>query len=81
MSYKIEKGIPAPVGRTRAAKYPIAELEVGDSFVLESDKEFLSARGAASRIRRASDTFDYTSDATQRRIWRIADRKVKTDGE
>ena len=34
MDYKIEKGIPLPK-RTRTAKYPFADMQVGDSFVVE----------------------------------------------
>ena len=31
---KIEKGVPVPQGNPRAARYPLASMEIGDSFVV-----------------------------------------------
>ncbi|GAA4827321.1 hypothetical protein GCM10023232_26980 [Sphingosinicella ginsenosidimutans] len=36
MKIKIEKGIPAPPKRNK--KYPLLEMEVGDSFLIPSEK-------------------------------------------
>lgn len=44
---KIEKGIPMPTG-TKLPKYPWAEMEVGDSFVVPDDK-VIRVRSAAQQ--------------------------------
>lgn len=45
---KIDKGIPVPTEtRVRASKYPLAEMEVGDSFFTEKDIKGMISRFAA----------------------------------
>jgi hypothetical protein len=42
--YKIEKGIEMPVlmkGRTATVTYPYEKMEVGDSFLVKSDKKHM----------------------------------------
>ena len=57
MSYKIEKNVAMPVsatgGRTPTGlKYPLRELDVGDSFVINDEPE-LSLSAALQRIKNA----------------------------
>ncbi len=42
----IDKGVPVPPPRTRASKYPWAEMEVGDSFFVEATAEEMKSRSA-----------------------------------
>ena len=48
-TYVIEKGVPAIKGdRDRWRLYPFNKMEVGDSFVIESEKEFKRVRNSAT---------------------------------
>jgi len=73
MTIKIEKGIPLPTtARTpRAEKYPLRQLEVGDSFVAPVGQAALSAH--ARRV--AKDTgykFVVRHAEGGARVWRKA---------
>ena len=48
MTYKIEKDIPMPMGkspnpkgRPRSSKFPFKDMEVGDSFLISDPKDFI----------------------------------------
>jgi hypothetical protein len=76
MAYEIEKGVPVPEkGRPYKVKYPIAKMEIGDSFVIEADdaktnsrKSYLYALSARAGIR---VTTRKQPDGSLR-VWRIA---------
>jgi hypothetical protein len=80
MNYKIDKGIPLP-DRGTVSKYPFAEMEVGDSFVV-SDNEQTSIISAANSFgkkfdprrkfvsRKITDTSGKYNHTI--RIWRVA---------
>ncbi len=66
---KIDKEVPAPTGRAYA-KYPLAEMDVGDSFVavksnVASAVSHWSKRNGKKFTIRKTSTGDY-------RVWRIA---------
>lgn len=76
MTFKIESNVPPPSGESlRPAKYPWAEMKVGDSF------HFDGSPGTRDRISASSRSFAKTHSGfafvTRRegdgyRIWRIA---------
>jgi len=76
MTFKIEKDIPPPpAGRGRKeGKYPLADMEVGDSFYIEGAAEFAVARtscyGAAKRLNIIIQG-NKDKDGDGGRIWRI----------
>jgi hypothetical protein len=43
----IDKGIPVPTMRIRPSKYPWADMDVGDSFLVEATAEEMKARSAS----------------------------------
>ena len=66
LEFEIEKGIPVPPGR---ARYPFAEMEVGDSFVADE------TAAASARVwgRRKDVKFRQVKiGQNQFRVWRIA---------
>jgi len=78
---QIEKNIPIPAdkgatGRTgRRAKYPFAQMEVGDSFLVSWDD--LPPSGQACLSVRAGDAFGSGNFRTRKeadgiRVWRLA---------
>jgi hypothetical protein len=79
MTITIEKNIPLPAraARTGEAKYPIDQLEVGDSFVVSIGAATLAshARGVAKETDRKFIVRPVVDDAgvkTGSRIWRKA---------
>lgn len=70
---EIEKGVPLPSDeRGRAAKYPWAEMEIGDSFFLK-DGSSSSISGAASNAgKRLGFKFSTREMDDGVRVWRIA---------
>lgn len=76
--FKIEKGIPAPVGRASRTPMPFAELEIGDSFVVPDEKMryvSVAARASDESRKHAPKRFiaRQTDDKKGTRVWRIAD--------
>lgn len=74
--YEIQKDIPTPprdqLGRGRTRRYPFAEMDVGDSFLVPDR----SAGAIAQAIRRANTTlegkrFGYRTVNDGVRVWRI----------
>lgn len=52
MSYKIEKNIPIPADALTASgrtKYPFADMEIGDSFVVAGKEKMASTVNSAAR--------------------------------
>lgn len=74
---KIEKGIPIPAQGQRNTKYPLAQLEVGDSIAVES-KLANTMRSTFYRYRVDHPGFAFVSrsitenDAEVIRFWRTA---------
>ena len=74
MDIKIEKNVPAPLhtGKGTPAKYPFAEMAVGDSFCLPAD-EACRLHGAAWHAgNRLGKKFTTRKTADGVRVWRIA---------
>jgi hypothetical protein len=74
MTYKIEKHVPIPAVRGAGSKFPLEQMEVGDSFVVDIKAERLAAMVAANIIRQKNGkTFASRSvDGGKFRIWRTA---------
>lgn len=71
LAHKIEKGIPAPYRVRDRAKYPFAEMEVGDSFLTKEDRTRVS--GAASLYgKRHGRRYSVSMTAEGLRVWRLA---------
>jgi hypothetical protein len=73
---KIEKNIPSPDSRT-ATRYPLAEMEPGDSFFVQAktEREKVIIRTAITRAKQRSKavgTFITRSVDGGIRVWRIA---------
>lgn len=70
----IDKGIPI----VYRSKYPIAQLEIGDSFFIENFKSHAHICGLFCQYKRNNPTFDYVSSLyiqngiEGRRYWRTA---------
>lgn len=70
-AFKIEKGIPIPVADRR--KYPIGQLEVGDSFfVPDADLPKSRAQGIYSCGKRFGFKLSIKGHENGLRIWRVA---------
>jgi len=69
MTYVIEKNVPMPV---RRGAYPIAEMEVGDSFFFDGDEK--KARAVRSSAFNLKDGHTYVIRAVDGgyRLWRTA---------
>lgn len=71
--YKIEKGIKPP-NTTVTSKYPFAEMNVGDSFVVDTATERQNTYSAAIYYGRKHNGFKISSakEGNKYRIWRVA---------
>lgn len=70
---KIEKGVPLPPSRrgwSSDAKYPLAEMDVGDSIWLPLRQSSASAR-AISRGKKLGFKFTTRGEGDGTRVWRI----------
>ena len=77
--YRVQKGVPAPQGTKPgpARKYPINEMEVGDSFLAEGEQanstRCKALNSAKSYGRRTGKKFRARTVLPGRvRIWRVA---------
>ena len=70
MTYKIERGFPIPLA-ARQEKYPLLDLEIGDSFLVPNEKRDLVYRAAYMCGRRPSER---RMANTVRALRRIRDR-------
>jgi len=70
MNFVIEKNVPIPPpGQT---KYPWAEMEVGDSFLVPADKGNSAKTAASHFIRRnPGKKFLSRAEGDELRIWRV----------
>lgn len=71
MTYKIERGFPIPLA-ARQEKYPLLDLEIGDSFLVPNEKRDLVYRAAYMCGRRHDRRFKCKTMSTGIRVWRIA---------
>lgn len=76
MTFKIESNVPPPSGDSgRPAKYPWAEMKVGDSFRFDGApgvRDRISASSRAFAKRNAGVAFVTRREGDGYRIWRIA---------
>ena len=73
--FEIEKGIPVPprVYRGRVSKYPFANMEVGESFLVEATPAKAASLATAAGRRRPGWKFiSRKVDETHARVWRVA---------
>lgn len=66
---KIDKSIPPPVAKT--TKYPWAEMEVGDSFLIEAARSSATSLAGSASARYAPKRFVSRKEGSGRRIWRV----------
>lgn len=83
MPYKIEKNVPTPRTVTKT-RYPFAEMEIGDSFLIKTAEENDKVRNAAMMYRiRNSPKFIVTIQRVENgwRLWRIDISEKKAASE
>lgn len=71
---RIERNIPIPPfvgGRGRPAKYPLADMQVGDSFFMPAAIKNSVAGCATSHGKRYNKKFTIRRDANGYRCWRL----------
>lgn len=72
---KIEKGVPCPYsGRRDGPQYPFSEMEVGDSFLIPKEMNYINVRyGYFSFVHRRGLDWKFTVRKTPEghRCWRI----------
>jgi len=75
MEMTIEKGVPAPIrgAKWRAAKYPLAGMEVGDSFFMTGDMHACSRAMETARKYGVRNGRRYISERQDGgvRVWRV----------
>lgn len=72
MSFKIEKGVPAP-GRHHLNKYPFGEMDAGDSFLVNGggkEENIINAAYQYGKVHNKKFSCRRTPDGM--RIWRVA---------
>lgn len=73
MEFKIEKGVPLPKKLSQNARYPFAEMEVGDSFFIPNAKRLMTA-GSISQYctKKTGKKFSSRREGNGIRVWRIS---------
>lgn len=74
--FKIENNIPVPSGAARGGKYPFAEMEVGGSFFIKTDKATAQSNvlfSAKAWAVRQGNNWSFTTSRIDDgvRIWRV----------
>ncbi len=70
---KIERGIPVPLNSVkRSSKYPLREMEVGDSFSIPKDQRLQLSSYMTSAGRDMNAKFISRQDGNIVRVWRVA---------
>lgn len=72
--FTIEKGVPFKDGRAdgRPTKYPWAEMEVGDSFVVyDASRNAMSATGRY-HTRKTGKVYRASTEDDHVRVWRVS---------
>lgn len=71
MKYEIQKGIP--FNEVRSHRYPVAQMEIGDSFLVTDPDEFRRASASSNRYGvRTGKVFRSRKTQEGVRIWRVA---------
>lgn len=73
-NFTIERGLPLPSGPVRN-KYPLADMEVGDSFAASAGERSRISAAVSGWAKRATGAKRFTVRAINRdtiRIWRVA---------
>jgi len=66
---KIDKGIPVPQQRNLRAKYPFAEMEIGDSFYVVRGVAYMRSV-ASTRGKVLNRKFAVQAEGDGARVWR-----------
>jgi hypothetical protein len=81
--FKIEKGVPLPLPRRprRLAKYPFANLQVGDSFLVPGFSKNGQISGSLANWAKAHPEWRFATRKVEGglRVWRIEDRPALKD--
>lgn len=74
MAYKVERGVSIPEPKHDRRSYPFGEMEIGDSFVFEGDRNRIGS-AVSYAASRSKDGRKYTvrkESETTFRVWRTA---------
>jgi hypothetical protein len=68
--YRIEQGIPIPPKKSRSRRYPLLDMERGDSFYIPGRR---SVGGSLKFVQEAHKNLKFTTrfDGKGVRVWRI----------
>jgi len=69
--YKIESGIPQPPSLSGRKKYPLREMEVGDSFVVDADQHTRLMSAVAYFGKRNNRKYSIRKVDGSLRCWRV----------
>ena len=72
MTPVIEKNVPLPTTRVKRWKYPLAEMEIGDSFFLPNKKTQDVSSAIGRRAKLLGREFTSRAENNGVRIWRTA---------
>jgi len=67
---KIDKDVPIPTHITKIPKYPWREMEIGDSFLLETKESGATFAGQASKRLHPKKSISRKTDEGYR-VWRV----------
>jgi hypothetical protein len=70
MEFKIEKGIPPPIGK-KNGKYPYDKMDVGDSFYIEGAKITTISASIYHQNKKNKNKFASKTVDSGVRVWRI----------
>lgn len=83
MAFTVESGIPVPArkgGRAGGSKYPFATMEIGQSFLVDSETKIGTIRSAVGAFTKTHKGYRFAIRQTDDgvRVWRVA---LKAEGE
>lgn len=78
MTFTIESDIPVPKrtgGRAGGSKYPFAQMQIGQSFLVGSDVKVTTVRSAIGAFTKNHPDFKFAVRSTEAgvRVWRVQD--------
>jgi hypothetical protein len=86
MTFTVESGIPVPArkgGRAGGSKYPFATMEIGQSFLVDSETKIGTIRSAVGAFTKTHKGYRFAIRQTDEgvRVWRVALKVQAQDTE
>ncbi len=85
MTFKIETGIEIPgrKGGRSGSKYPFAQMDIGQSFLVGSDVKVSTVRSAIGAFTKTHPDFKFAVRDTEDgvRVWRVAPKSQNSEAE